>query len=694
MSGYLYPYTPYPTAGNLQTSGQAFLGGFSTGQELESRAQEMEARNQLQKLRQMEEERQRQAFPLRMQQAEQQLKFAAQTQPLTLEGLRLRNQQVQSNLAAIAQQRAAAAELARIYARPESGAGAMPSPAAPQPAAPPSVAPPAQGYPGLLAPFRPNAPEAAPGPQSSIMLDGVEVPYAGNAELTPFGPTAYTYGPRTARAGMSDFIDLGEFGVTGGSFAPVTQGEFQYGPAGAAPVAAPPAMAPVATPEGIAPVAAPPTVPAVASPYAAVGDYTEGMAAGAFPQPATPVAPPSQLAPPSGELRQYLESLNPDQLRQVIARGERSYFGAPAAGRSIMAEYARQELDRRPGAAYIGTQGLVAGAEAAPTPGVAAAPGAAGFTQAEIAAATEGRADQAETRTQVPTGLRPQGAPTQQQVNADLGRRLSELTTEAPDPLSPMDPYRVGVESRAQDIEARNIDVARRRLDATRREAALLARAGNTQGAMALMANVRNAEAELESRSSALALQRANLNGRINTSEFAAGNFGPMANDIFQASGGRLRLQPVEGTDKFNLIGPDGQVRGTRTRQELINDGRSLYETNYQSQIAAIRERRIKRSDEIFKATVDALEQSLKDTSAATREIAVKEAEKRAEAMYRGSDIRVTVDQQNGTIIFQDSRGIIPRRILRVVPARDIRGREIPGQFTTQEVEAQARPTQ
>jgi len=268
------------------------------------------------------------------------------------------------------------------------------------------------------------------------------------------------------------------------------------------------------------------------------------------------------------------------------------------------------------------------------------------------------------------------------------------LTREAPDSLSPMDSYRVGVESRAQDNEARNIDVARRRLDATRREAALLARSGNTQGAMTLMANVRNAEAELETRSSALALQRANMNGRINTSEFAAGNFGPMANDIFQASGGRLRLQPVEGTDNFNLIGPDGQVRGTRTRQELINDGRSLYDTNYQNQITAIRERRTARSNEIFKATVSALEQSLKDTSAATRDIAVKTAEEQAKTQYRGSDIKVTADQQNGLIIFQDSRGIAPTRILRVVPARDIRGREIPGQFVTQEVEAAVRSTQ
>ena len=697
MSGYLYPYTPYPTVGNLQSSGQAFLGGFGAGQEIESRAQEMDAKNQLQKLRQAQEERQRQVFPLEMQRAEQQMKFAAQNQPLTLEGLRLRNQATQASLNAAAQQRAAAAELARIYGSPGSGMSEMPPAAAPQPTAPPPVAPPAQGYPGLLAPYRPNAPAAAPGPQSSIMLDGVNIPYVGDAELTPFGPTAYSYGPRTARAGMSDFIDLGQFGESGGSFAPVTQGEFQYGPAGAAPVAAPPAMAPVAAPSGAAPVAAPPAVPQVPAPVGMPGAYERPVYTG---RPVNQMSDREllsilQAAIPGGGGAAVtgLAALPPDQREALISEARVAMAMRRAAPNPGYAQY-RGMSEEQDGAFPVDGSAALPNFPSV-TSAVAPAPGAAptGFTQAEVTAATDGRGDQVETRAQAPAGLRPQGAPTQQEANATLASRLDTLTRETPDPLSPMDPYRVGVESRALDNETRNIEVATRRLDVIRREAAILARAGNTQGAMAVMTNVRNAEAELESRRSALALQRANLNGRINTSEFAAGNFGPMANDIFQASGGRLRLQPIEGTDKFNLIGPDGQVRGTRTRQELISDGRSLYDTNYQNQIKAIRERRVARSEEIFKATVSALEQSLKDTSAATRDIAIKTAEAQAQAQYRGSDIKVTVDQQNGFIIFQDSKNVIPTRILKVVPARDIRGREIPGQFVTQEVEAPARPT-
>lgn len=648
MSGYLYPYTPYPTAGNLQTSGQAFLGGFSTGQEIEGRAQEMDARNQLQKLRQAQEERERQTFPLRIQRAEQEMKIAAQNQPVTLEGLRLRNQALQASLNAAAQQRAAAAELARIYGSPGSGMPEMPPAAAPQPTAPPSVAPPAQGYPGLLAPYRPNAPAPAapqyspyggdvvtPGPQSNI-----------DFEFQRFGDRDFNRrfsGMRLASAGINDATGL-PTGMTPEMLEPdyqqYPQTGFptgQEGPSPTAPGALPAAML---SPEQRTGAAAP--APVATDPY--TDPFYANIPVGTVPRP---------------EVRPLSES--PFVVRAFVER-------------SRMLREAEREAAA---AAAPNTQFSPFGES---VPGFA---GAIPATPDYTVASTEGA-----------VGLRPQGAPTQRQASADLAGRLDTLTREAPDSLSPMDPYRVGVESRAQDNEARNIDVARRRLDATRREAALLARSGNTQGAMTLMANVRNAEVELETRSSALALQRANLNGRINTSEFAAGNFGPMANDIFQASGGRLRLQPVEGTDNFNLIGPDGQVRGTRTRQELISDGRSLYDTNYQNQIKAIRERRVARSDDIFKATVSALEQDLKDTSAATRDIAVKTAEEQAKAQYRGSDIRVTADQQNGLIIFQDSKGIAPTRILKVVPARDIRGREIPGQFVTQEVEASARSTQ
>jgi len=669
MSGYLYPYAPYPTAGNLQSAGQAFLGGFGAGQEIESRAQDMDVKNQLQKLRQAEEERQRQAFPLRMQLAEQQMKFAAQNQPLTLERMRLTNQQLQASLAALAQQRAAAAELARLYGPSGSGAGVMPSAAAPQPAAPPPLAPPVQGYPGLLEPYTPRAVapaaprfapygEEAPGPRSNLdfgvqrfgdrdfgrRFTGVQVASGGiNVDTgLPAGVTPEMLEP-----------DYQRYPQTGYPVGP------QEGPSPTAPGALPAALLPPEQRAGaVAPVIAPPALP---SPTGRLPLVRPDI----IPSPSSPRLMDAAVA----ELSASPSLQTPDVVQRVAGQyGVDPNVLAQRLGVTLPAQAAAPQTTATEQAPY--------GENA---PGLAGAIPAIDYTPAP----TEG-----------PAGLRQQGAPTQQQVDADVARRLNNLTTETPDPLSPMDSYRVGVESRALDIEARNIEVATRRIDAMRREAAILARGGNTQGAIAIMTSVRNAEAELEARSSALALQRANLNGRINTSEFAAGNFGPMANDIFQASGGRLRLQPVAGTDNFNLIGPDGQVRGTRTRQQLINDGRYLYETNYQNQIKAIRERLVKRSDEIFKATAAALEQSLKDTSAATRDIAIERAKQQAEAAYRASEIKVTVDTQNGLIIFQDSRGIIPRRILRVVPARDARGRPIQGQFATEEVEAQARPAQ
>jgi hypothetical protein len=427
---------------------------------------------------------------------------------------------------------------------------------------------------------------------------------------------------------------------------------------------------------------------------------------------------PTGMSPAqAGGAPRPVESLSSDELsRYLDLARQRERFGIPTTARGAppysIEELTQQQLIRdaidsldrgRTNQPYIPAQDSLPGSLAAqPYPGVPtatpattapptttpAAP-AGGFTEAEVRAATEGRGDQVET----PVGIRPQGAPTQRQVSAELERRITQLTQTTPDPLSVMDPYRVGVERRALDVQERALEVDMRRINSMRQEATLLARS-NPAAAITLMNNVRAAEAEIESKRSALALSRANLNGRINISEFAAGNFAPLANDIYQASNGMLRLQPITGTNRFNIVGPDGNVRGTRTREELIADGRQLYDSNYQTQMAAIREQATARRNAMFKAYTDGFTEALKNDSATDRDIAIKRAEEKAKLDFRGSNIETKTDLTGNhpTITFTDRNGLLPPRVFTLVPRRDMRGNQIPG-WAMEELSTQPRPT-
>lgn len=642
MSGYLYPYTPYPTAGNLQTSGQAFLGGFGAGQELESRAQEMDARNQLQKLRQMEEERQRQAFPLRMQQAEQQLKFAAQTQPLALERARLTNQQLQSSIAAAAQQRAAAAEFARLLA----GGAPMAAPPSAAPTAPAAPGVPITQSPGLVAPAAPApaAPqfspfgEETPGPQSSAAPSWLS---AG------FGDRRFT-GMRLASAGVNDVTGL-PTGMTPEMLEPdyqqYPQTGFpteQEGPSPTAPGALPAAMLPPEQRTGAAaPAAALPTPPALPSPTGRLPLVRPDI----IPSPSSPRLMDAAVA----ELSASPSLQTPDMVQRVAGQ----YGVDPNA----LAQRLGVTLPTQAVAPQTTTPEFAPFGET--VPGLAGAIPAIDYTPAP----TEG-----------PAGLRPQGAETPQQIQERLQRQLTSSSDLTLPGLSVFDPYTAGVEARELDNASARLDLQERQVADMRRQAAILARsgpAGMTQ-AMQMMQAIRVAEVELLQRRQNLGVSRANLNGRANISEFNNGNFAPLADDIFRSSNGSLRLQPTQD-GKFNVLDRDNNVIATRTKDDILTVGRRLYDENYKKAIEENRTRIATRREALFKTTLDAFEQSLKDQSAAGRDISVERAKADFKRQIESTELDMRVTPNGEIIVVHKNDPTKPLRAYRVQEAVDPR---------------------
>ena len=623
MSGSAYPYTPYPAAERLETSGQAFLGGFGAGQQVNQRAQQMDAQQQLMKLRELEDRRIAEMQPLRVRATQQAIDFAAQNQPFNVDRLRLTNEQTRQAIANTAEGRAAAAALQRYILQGGTGA---PPPAAP---APPPAASAPRGS-GLMAPegAPAAAPAAAPGPQSSAP-----------EWLSPqFGERRFS-GLQLASAGVNDYTGL---------------------------------------PTGMAP---PTTEEAVQGPTRG-GTYAEDAAAGAYPAPVTPIAPPTTFAPMPAEVQAYLQTQTPDQLRQIIRRGERSFFGAPSPGRVSMAEYARQELGQRSGATPQAPT-------SSPSP-------TAGFTPEQMQAATEGRGDQAEMAPQVApqegAGLRPQGAQTPEQIAAELNNRIDQLTTETPRGMDALEPWRIGVESRALEPRERNIQVRERQVASMRQEAALIARQ-NPAAALQMLNVVREAEVALQTEREAVALARANLNGRNNLANFMSGNYAGLADDIYRASNGQLRLQPrADGT--FNIWGPEGEraprATGVST-QDIINRGRELYDDNYKTQMAGIIQRQTERRGQIFEAYIKGFEESLKNASATSREVAVARAQEAARAANRDPNIRVTSDPTSGVITIYDATGRTPIRSYRPGEITDARGRKVWGMVPVEIAPGQTR---
>lgn len=647
MSGYLYPYTPYPTAGNLQTAGQAFLGGFGAGQEIESRAQEMEARNQLQKLRQMEEERQRQAFPLRMQQAEQQLKFAAQTQPLTLEGLRLRNQLTQSSLAATAQQRAAAAEFARLLAGGSSFTAPTPSAA---PAAPAAPGAPITQSPGLV----PRAvPEPAPREYSPFGGDVVAPGSQSSLDLgvQRFGDRDFDRrfaGMQLASAGINDVTGL-PTGMTPEMLEPdyqqYPQTGFpmgQEGPSPTAPGALPAAMLPPEQRAGAAaPVVAPTAPPAPPSPTGRL-----------------PLVRPDIIPSPS----------SPRLMDAAVAE----LSASPALQTPVMIQQYASQYGVDPNA-LAQRLGVTLPAQAAARPATTTEPAPFGETVPGLAGAVP-TVDYTVAPTEGPAGLRPQGAETPQQIQERLQRQLtsgSDLTLPG---LSVFDPYTAAVENRVLDNTAARLDLRERQLADMRRQATILARSGpaGMAQAMQIMQVVRTTEVELLQERQNLGLSRANLNGRANISEFNNGNFAPLADDIFRSSNGSLRLQPTQD-GKFNVLDRDNNVIATRTKDDILTVGRRLYDENYKKAIEENRTRIATRREALFKATLDAFEQSLKDQSAAGREISVERAKADFNRQARGTELELKVTTTGEIIVVHKNDPTKPIRAYKMQPAVDPR---------------------
>lgn len=643
MSGSLY--TPYPVAGQPTSSGSAFREGFLGAQQIETNVQEMERRRQAARLAELQEQRSQQN-ELRLQAAEAR---AAERFPLDLKQTAFTIQQRQlaapielerARFTLAEAQRAAAAN--RDYERqvlellrtggfaPGTAPAPVPAPAQAQPGA----------TPGLIMPQAPVAPAAAPAASAAPAAPAAPATSA-RLPVAPVGPQGSVEGERPSWLSA----DFGNRRFTGVQEARL--GMSDAGPAEAEPGAEAPLPA----------------------------DLTQaGMPVQSVPLTA---AQPAE-AEPSNPITAFIRSRSDDQLREIVARGNRSFFGDPGAGAVALAREARLALAQRESArTATPTEQAVYTADGVGAPFEAPAAGQPRLTVPEREAVE--RYEAAQSRGAV--GVRPPGEPSAQSITQTVNRRIDTLSTETPTPLSVLSPWQIGNEQRA---------LAERQTALERRRQALLVLARRDPTAAL------QGFAQLEADAQAIALNRANLNGRIAISEFATGNFAPLAQDMFTASGGRLRLEPrPDGT--FNIWGPEGTQRPIRTgvqASEIINQGRLMYDTNYQEQVAAIRARAIARNEEIFKAHVRGLEEALKQEAQLSREQVIERVKAQAQAQFRGSNMQVTVDTNTGNIIYRDQNGVLPLRILRVVPRPDPTNPSRTRGFMTEEVEVGTAPGQ
>lgn len=685
MFGSLYGYTPWSAP--RETPGQAFAAGLRDSREDERRLMAMDEARQQARLRELQEGRAAaaegrtaQRFPIDLETAQQTLRAAQQTygfneraDPYRLDELRLRNQRTQQGIADADTTRRAVAEYAR-------GAGTT-APTAPQGVTIPQGETPYiirnTPAPAAPAPAAPAAPAPTPGPQSSLE----ERP----SWLSPeFGQRRFTgVGPMLASGGVSDYTGGFPTGYTGQEFVSVS------------------AQAPQAAPT--APGVQPTQGAVIARPLTAMTPR-EVMA---YLNPIPGFNPPPGFTPSDARLELARRGIEAGYVTPFQGEAEAAAFGGsmpmPAAAYNpnlLPVEDAAQATGGPP-APTLTTQGVTPTPMQVTVPGVAptvpatppaattpgaypalapAAPGA--MTDAEMAAATAGRGGREEMGTgRRVAGVTPQGERTPEQTTADLTRRIENLTRDPPPmPLSVLSPVQIGNEERALAAQERALE-NRRRLAAT------LARSNPT--AALQIAN------EVESQAQAIALNRANLNGRRAVSEFAAGNPEPLARDIYIASGGVLRLEPLPD-GRFNIWGRPGEAAPRArnvTRQELINEGRMLYDNNYRSQMDAIRDRRLARTNAIFDAHINGLKASLEEQAAASRQIAIDRAKAMSERDFRGTEIFTEVNQANGVILFYDRRNPnTPIRAMRPVPRVDptTGRRAVPEAWDMQEVQVPA----
>lgn len=456
--------------------------------------------------------------------------------------------------------------------------------------------------------YTPSAPAPAPAPPPAAATPGPQ------SSILNRYPGSY----QLASAGYNDFTGLPtgmpqpDFTVYPDTGYPTTEA----GPSPTAPGALPAALLPPNERYGVAP---PPTVPAVPPAPAYMTDPYAGIPVGTVPRPE-----PRPVSESPALIRAYLERAQ--MLRETEAQANTA----------------------------------------------AVAPGTQFSPYGETVPGLAGAIPVTSENTFAPAGVTPPGERTPAQVTEDVNRRITELTREAPTPLSVLSPVQIGNEERALDAQAAS-------LERQRRLAIALARSNPT--AALSMAT------EIEAQTQAIALNRANLNGRRAIADFAAGNPDALARDFYTASGGVLRLeQRPDGN--YNIWGREGETNPRASNikpEELISQGRMMYDNNYRTQIDEIRKRQADRSGEVFKAFVTGLEESLRNQSIATRDIAVKRAEAAAKAAYPNMDVRV--DATTGTIAIVDRNNTVPPRALRPVQARDMNGRVIPDRFIYQEVE-------
>lgn len=456
--------------------------------------------------------------------------------------------------------------------------------------------------------YTPSAPAPAPAPPPAAATPGQQ------SSILNRYPGSY----QLASAGYNDFTGLPtgmpqpDFTVYPDTGYPTTEA----GPSPTAPGALPAALLPPNERYGVAP---PPAVPAVPPAPAYMTDPYAGIPVGTVPRPE-----PRPVSESPALIRAYLERAQ--MLRETEAQANTA----------------------------------------------AVAPGTQFSPYGETVPGLAGAIPVTSENTFAPAGVTPPGERTPAQVTEDVNRRITELTREAPTPLSVLSPVQIGNEERALDAQAAS-------LERQRRLAIALARSNPT--AALSMAT------QIEAQTQAIALNRANLNGRRAIADFAAGNPDALARDFYTASGGVLRLeQRPDGN--YNIWGREGETNPRASNikpEELISQGRMMYDNNYRTQIDEIRKRQADRSGEVFKAFVTGLEESLRNQSIATRDIAVKRAEAAAKAAYPNMDVRV--DATTGTIAIVDRNNTVPPRALRPVQARDMNGRVIPDRFIYQEVE-------
>ena len=456
--------------------------------------------------------------------------------------------------------------------------------------------------------YTPSAPAPAPAPPPAAATPGQQ------SSILNRYPGSY----QLASAGYNDFTGLPtgmpqpDFTVYPDTGYPTTEA----GPSPTAPGALPAALLPPNERYGVAP---PPAVPAVPPAPAYMTDPYAGIPVGTVPRPE-----PRPASESPALIRAYLERAQ--MLRETEAQANTA----------------------------------------------AVAPGTQFSPYGETVPGLAGAIPVTSENTFAPAGVTPPGERTPAQVTEDVNRRITELTREAPTPLSVLSPVQIGNEERALDAQAAS-------LERQRRLAIALARS-NPTAALSMAA-------QIEAQTQAIALNRANLNGRRAIADFAAGNPDALARDFYTASGGVLRLeQRPDGN--YNIWGREGETNPRASNikpEELISQGRMMYDNNYRTQIDEIRKRQAERSGEVFKAFVTGLEESLRNQSIATRDIAVKRAEAAAKAAYPNMDVRV--DATTGTIAIVDRNNTVPPRALRPVQARDMNGRVIPDRFIYQEVE-------